>query len=117
MRVDDRELTADVVKFWRGWSVLEITVDGAGVESSSMCKVSRRLTTEHEPILTRYLTDALQTDSSKQRKERAWLLMADRPVKQLGIELSKGARVGCLDLRAPPHRLGARAHELNVWRH
>ena len=61
MHVGDRELTAHVVRFWRGESVLEITVAGAGAQSSSMSKVSRRLTTEHEPILAGYLTDALQT--------------------------------------------------------
>ena len=61
MRLDNRELTAHVVKFWRGESVLEITVDGAGVQSSSMSKVSHGLDTEMERILTRYLTDALQT--------------------------------------------------------
>ena len=60
MHVGDRELTAHVVRFWRGESVLEITVAGAGAQSSSMSKVSRRLTTEHEPILAGYLTDALQ---------------------------------------------------------
>jgi len=61
MRVDNRELTAHVVTFWHGESVLEITVDGAGVQSSSMARVSRRLTTQHEQILTRYLADALHT--------------------------------------------------------
>lgn len=60
MHVGDHELTAHVVRFWRGESVLEITVAGAGAQSSSMSKVSRRLTTEHEPILAGYLTDALQ---------------------------------------------------------
>ena len=57
----DHEMTAHVVRFWRGESVLEITVAGAGARWSSMSKVSRRLTTEHEPILAGYLTDALQT--------------------------------------------------------
>ncbi|HEY5180729.1 MAG TPA: hypothetical protein VIJ07_13335 [Dermatophilaceae bacterium] len=61
MHVGNRELTAHVVRFWRGECVLEITVAGAGAQSSSMSKVSRRLTTEHEPILAGYLTDALQT--------------------------------------------------------
>jgi hypothetical protein len=61
MHVGDHELTANVVRFWRGESVLEITVAGAGAQSSSMSKVSRRLTTEHEPILAGYLTNALQT--------------------------------------------------------
>lgn len=61
MHVGDRELTARVVRFCRGESVLEITVAGAGARSSSMSRISRRLTTEHEPILTGYLTDALQT--------------------------------------------------------
>jgi hypothetical protein len=61
MHVGNRELTAHVVRFWRGESVLGITVAGAGAQSSSMSKVSRRLTAEHEPILAGYLTDALQT--------------------------------------------------------
>ena len=61
MHVGDRELTAHLVRFWRGESLLEITVAGAGAQSSSMSKVSRRLTTEHEPILAGYLTDTLQT--------------------------------------------------------
>ena len=61
MHVGDRELTAHVVRFWRGDSVLETRVAGAGAQTSSMSKVSRRLTTEQEPILTGYLTDALQT--------------------------------------------------------
>ena len=61
MHVGDHELTAHLVRFWRGESVLEITVAGAGARWSSMSKVSRRLTTEHEPILAGYLTVALQT--------------------------------------------------------
>ena len=61
MHVGDRELTAHVVRFWRGDSVLEIRVAGAGAQTSSMSIVSRRLTTEHGPILAGYLTGALQT--------------------------------------------------------
>lgn len=60
LRVEDDELTAHVVTFWHGDPVLEITVDGPGVTSFSMVRVSRNLTTEHKPILTHYLTDALQ---------------------------------------------------------
>lgn len=63
MHVGNRVLPAHVVKFWRGESILEITVEGVGVQSSSMSKVSRKLTTEHEPILTRDLADAFQVGS------------------------------------------------------
>jgi len=58
----DRELTAHVVTFWHGESVLQIAVDGPGIGSSSMSRVSRKLTAEHQQILTSYLTDALQTN-------------------------------------------------------
>ncbi len=57
-----RELSAHVVTFWHGDSLLEITVHAPDRGSSSTARVPRRLSVEHLPMLSESLTDALHVD-------------------------------------------------------
>lgn len=60
VRADDLEMTAHIVTFWHGDSLLEIAVHGSGRDRSSTTRIPRKLTPPDLPMLTSYLTDALQ---------------------------------------------------------
>jgi len=60
VRADEREMTAHIVTFWHGDSLLEIVVHGSGRGLSSTVRIPRKLTPPDLPMLTAYLTDALQ---------------------------------------------------------
>ncbi len=60
VRADGREMTAHIVTFWHGDSLLEIVVHSSGRDQSSTTRISRKLTPSDLPMLTAYLTDALQ---------------------------------------------------------
>jgi len=60
VRADGREMTAHIVTFWHGDSLLEIAVHGSGRDRSSTTRIPRKLTPPDLPMLTAYLTDALQ---------------------------------------------------------
>jgi len=60
IRVGERELSAHIITFWHGDSLLEIDVHARDMSSSSRVRVPRRLSVQHLPMLTEYLTDALQ---------------------------------------------------------
>ncbi|MDQ2756463.1 MAG: hypothetical protein M3Y71_07855 [Actinomycetota bacterium] len=56
-----RDLSAHIVTFWHGDSLLEISVHASGrIPSSSTTRVPRGLSVQHVPMLTQYLVDALQ---------------------------------------------------------
>lgn len=60
---EGHDLSAHIVTFWHGDSLLEITVRAPdGRSSSSSTRVPRRLARSHLPMITAYLTDALQVD-------------------------------------------------------
>lgn len=59
-----RDLSALIITFWHGDSLLEITVDASDLSpSSSTARVPRGLSVKHIPMLTEYLISALQVDS------------------------------------------------------
>jgi len=58
-QVDGYALSARVVRFWHGESLLEIDVAGPGMTSSSQSKVRRRLGAEDLPVITQYMRGAL----------------------------------------------------------
>ncbi len=60
IHVGERELSAHIITFCHGDSLLEIDVHARDMSSSSRVRVPRRLSVQHLPMLTEYLTDALQ---------------------------------------------------------
>ncbi len=60
VRADGREMTARIVTFWHGDSLLVIVVHGPGRDQSSTTRIPRKLTPSDLPMLVAYLTDALQ---------------------------------------------------------
>ena len=58
MQADGYALSARVVRFWHGESLLEIDVTGPGMTSSSQSKVRRTLGAEDLPVITQYLRSA-----------------------------------------------------------
>lgn len=59
MQVDGYALSARILRFWHGESLLEIDVTGAGMTSSSQAKVRRSLRDSDIPMLIQYLRSAL----------------------------------------------------------
>lgn len=59
LSVGECELTAYVVTFWRGDSLVHIDVRGPGQSRSSTSRVPRKPSVRHLPMLTQYLTDAI----------------------------------------------------------
>lgn len=59
IQVDGYALSARILRFWHGESLLEIDVTGPGMTSSSQAKVRRSLGDDDLPMIIQYLRSAL----------------------------------------------------------
>ncbi len=58
IRIVEGELTANIVTFWHGDSILHISVHANDRDYSSYSRIPRRLTGRHRSMLVSYLSDA-----------------------------------------------------------
>ena len=61
LRVGATTLTARLVTFWHGDAILEIRLTGAGIEGSTLARVSRERRVDDEHLFAEYIRRALDT--------------------------------------------------------
>lgn len=61
IRIVEGELTANIVTFWHGDSILHISVHANDRDYSSNARIPRHLTGRHRSMLVSYLSDAVHS--------------------------------------------------------